>query len=216
MKLFLDTAIIKEIDSRLGSGVISGVTTNPTLIKKSGKEPDDIYADLIQDIGVRDLSIEVNGQFADQLIENGIKYGKLWPIEATIKLPCTPEGIKACKTLSYMGIRTNMTLVFSVSQAILCALAGASYVSPFVGRLDDNGHDGIGLIREIAKVFCHNRTDTKILAASIRDAATVGKAFQAGAHICTIPPKVFDDMYKHVLTDKGLFQFIVDSGQINP
>ena len=216
MKLFLDTAIIEDIDSRLSSGVISGVTTNPTLIKKSGKEPDDIYADLIQDIGVKDLSIEVNGQFADQLIENGIKYGKLWPIEATIKLPCTPEGIKACKTLSYMGIRTNMTLVFSVSQAILCALAGASYVSPFVGRLDDNGHDGIGLIREIAKVFCHNRTDTKILAASIRDAATVGRAFQAGAHICTIPPKVFDDMYKHVLTDKGLFQFIIDSGQINP
>ena len=216
MKLFLDTAIIEDIDSRLSSGVISGVTTNPTLIKKSGKEPDDIYADLIQDIGVKDLSIEVNGQFADQLIENGIKYGKLWPIEATIKLPCTPEGIKACKTLSYMGIRTNMTLVFSVSQAILCALAGASYVSPFVGRLDDNGHDGIGLIREIAKVFCHNRSDTKILAASIRDAATVGKAFQAGAHICTIPPKVFDDMYKHVLTDKGLFQFIIDSGQINP
>ena len=216
MKLFLDTAIIEEIDSRLSSGVISGVTTNPTLIKKSGKEPDDIYADLIQDIGVKDLSIEVNGQFADQVIENGIRYGKLGPIEATIKLPCTPEGIKACKTLSYMGIRTNMTLVFSVSQAILCALAGASYVSPFVGRLDDNGHDGIGLIREIAKVFCHNRTDTKILAASIRDAATVGKAFQAGAHICTIPPKVFDDMYKHVLTDKGLFQFIIDSGQINP
>ena len=216
MKLFLDTAIIEEIDSRLSSGVISGVTTNPTLIKKSGKDPDDIYADLIQDIGVKDLSIEVNGQFADQLIENGIKYGKLWQNEATIKLPCTPEGIKACKTLSYMGIRTNMTLVFSVSQAILCALAGASYVSPFVGRLDDNGHDGIGLIREIAKVFCHNRTDTKILAASIRDAATVGKAFQAGAHICTIPPKVFDDMYKHVLTDKGLFQFIIDSGQINP
>lgn len=216
MKLFLDTAIIEEIDSRLSSGVISGVTTNPTLIKKSGKDPDDIYADLIQDIGVKDLSIEVNGQFADQLIENGIKYGKLWVNEATIKLPCTPEGIKACKTLSYMGIRTNMTLVFSVSQAILCALAGASYVSPFVGRLDDNGHDGIGLIREIAKVFCHNRTDTKILAASIRDAATVGKAFQAGAHICTIPPKVFDDMYKHVLTDKGLFQFCIDSGQINP
>ena len=216
MKLFLDTAIIEEIDSRLSSGVISGVTTNPTLIKKSGKDPDDIYADLINDIGVKDLSIEVNGQFADQLIENGIKYGKLWQNEATIKLPCTPEGIKACKTLSYMGIRTNMTLVFSVSQAILCALAGASYVSPFVGRLDDNGHDGIGLIREIAKVFCHNRSDTKILAASIRDAATVGKAFQAGAHICTIPPKVFDDMYKHVLTDKGLFQFIVDSGQINP
>ena len=216
MKLFLDSAIIKDIDSRLASGVISGVTTNPTLIKKSGREPDDVYADLIQDLGVEDVSIEVNGQFADQLIENGIQYGKLWQDQATIKLPCTPEGIKACKTLNFMGIRTNMTLVFSVSQAILCALAGATYVSPFVGRLDDNGHDGILLIREIAKVFCHNRTDTKILAASIRDASTVGKAFQAGAHICTIPPKVFDDMYKHVLTDKGLFQFVIDSGQINP
>ena len=216
MKLFLDSAIIKDIDSRLESGVISGVTTNTTLIKKSGREPDDVYADLIQDLGVKDVSIEVNGQFADKLIENGIQYGKMWVDKATIKLPCTPEGIKACKMLSYMGIRTNMTLVFSVSQAILCALAGATYVSPFVGRLDDNGHDGIGLIREIAKVFCHNRSETKILAASIRDAATVGKAFQAGAHICTIPPKVFDDMYKHVLTDKGLFQFIIDSGQINP
>ena len=213
MKLFLDSAIIKDIDTRLDSGVISGVTTNPTLIKKSGRVPDDVYADLIQDIGVQDVSIEVDGKYADTLIENGIKYGKLWVDQATIKLPCTPEGIKACKMLNFMGIRTNMTLVFSVSQAILCALAGATYVSPFVGRLDDNGHDGIGLIREIAKVFCHNRTDTKILAASIRDAATVGKAFQAGAHICTIPPKVYDDMFKHVLTDKGLFQFLADSGQ---
>ena len=213
MKLFLDSAIIKDIDKRLDSGVISGVTTNPTLIKKSGRVPDDVYADLIQDIGVQDVSIEVDGKYADTLIENGIKYGKLWVDQATIKLPCTPEGIKACKMLNFMGIRTNMTLVFSVSQAILCALAGATYVSPFVGRLDDNGHDGIGLIREIAKVFCHNRTDTKILAASIRDAATVGKAFQAGAHICTIPPKVYDDMFKHVLTDKGLFQFLADSGQ---
>ena len=213
MKLFLDSAIIKDIDKRLDAGVISGVTTNPTLIKKSGREPDDVYADLIQDLGVQDVSIEVDGKYADKLIENGIQYGKLWIDQATIKLPCTPEGIKACKMLNFMGIRTNMTLVFSVSQAILCALAGATYVSPFVGRLDDNGHDGIGLIREIAKVFCHNRTETKILAASIRDAATVGKAFQAGAHICTIPPKVFDDMYKHVLTDKGLFQFLADSGQ---
>ena len=167
MKLFLDTAIIKEIDERLDSGVISGITTNPTLIKKSGKDPDDIYADLIKDIGIKDLSIEVDGHDAETLILNGIQYGKLYPHEATIKLPCTPEGIKACKTLSFMGIRVNMTLVFSVSQAILCALAGATYVSPFVGRLDDNGHDGIGLIRDIAKIYCHNRSETKILAASI-------------------------------------------------
>ena len=214
MKLFLDSAIIKDITERLDTGVISGVTTNPTLIKKSGRDPDDVYADLIKDIGVKDVSIEVDGKDADTLIMNGIQYGKLWINEATIKLPCTKEGIKACKTLSYMGLRVNMTLVFSVSQAILCALAGATYVSPFVGRLDDNGHDGIGLIRDIAKVFCHNRSDTKILAASIRDAATVGRAFAAGAHICTIPPKVFDDMFKHVLTDKGLFQFMSDSGQL--
>ena len=214
MKLFLDTASVKEIDERLDTGIISGVTTNPTLIKKSGREPDDVYADLIKDIGITDLSIEVNGKDSETLIMNGIKYGKLWINEATIKLPCTVEGIKACKTLSYMGLRVNMTLVFSVSQAILCSLAGAAYVSPFVGRLDDNGHDGIGLISDIAKVFCHNRSETKILAASIRDAATVGRAFSAGAHICTVPPKVFDDMFKHVLTDKGLFQFMHDSGQI--
>ena len=214
MKLFLDTASVKEITKRLDTGIISGVTTNPTLIKKSGREPDDVYADLIKDIGVTDLSIEVDGKDYEALIMNGIKYGKLWINEATIKLPCTVEGIKACKSLSYMGLRVNMTLVFSVSQAILCSLAGAAYVSPFVGRLDDNGHDGIGLISDIAKVFCHNRSETKILAASIRDAATVGKAFSAGAHICTVPPKVFDDMFKHVLTDKGLFQFMHDSGQI--
>ena len=214
MKLFLDTASVKEINERLDTGIISGVTTNPTLIKKSGREPDDVYADLIKDIGITDLSIEVNGKDSEALIMNGIKYGKLWINEATIKLPCTVEGIKACKSLSYMGLRVNMTLVFSVSQAILCSLAGAAYVSPFVGRLDDNGHDGIGLISDIAKVFCHNRSETKILAASIRDAATVGKAFSAGADICTVPPKVFEDMFKHVLTDKGLFQFMHDSGQI--
>ena len=214
MRLFLDTANIKDIDSRLHDGIISGVTTNPTLIKKSGKDPDDIYADLIQDIGVTDLSIEVNGKSSKELIENGIKYGKLWTNEATIKLPCTPTGLRACKTLSFMGIRTNVTLVFSVSQAIMAALAGATYISPFVGRLEDNGHDGVGLVRDIARVFCHNRTDTQILAASIRDANTVGQAFAAGAHICTIPPNVYDDMYKHVLTDKGLFTFMHDSGQI--
>ena len=214
MKLFLDTANVKEIDERYRTGVISGVTTNPTLIKRSGRDPDDVYADLIDDVGVQDLSIEVDGKDTNSLLANGIKYGKYWTNQATIKLPCTKDGISACKTLSYMGLRVNMTLVFSVSQAILCSLAGAAYVSPFVGRLDDNGHDGIGLIRDIATIFCSSNSDTKILAASIRDAATVGKAFNAGAHICTIPPKVFDDMFKHVLTDKGLFQFMLDSGQI--
>jgi len=213
MKLFLDSAVIKEIDERLYTGVISGVTTNPTLIKRSGREPDDVYADLIKDLGVQDVSIEVDGFDSETLILNGIKYAELWKNEATIKLPCTTEGIRACKTLSYMGIRTNMTLVFSVEQAILCSLAGATYVSPFIGRLDDNGESGIGLIRDIAEVFCHNRTDTKILAASIRDPLTVGLAFTAGAHICTVPTGVFDEMFRHKLTDAGLAQFMLDSGQ---
>ena len=112
-----------------------------------------------------------------------------------------------------MGVRVNMTLVFTVEQAILCALAGATYVSPFIGRLDDNGGDGIGLIRDITTVFCHKGIKTKILAASIRDSRTVGKAFAVGAHICTVPVTVFDDMFKHHLTDKGFTQFLVDSGQ---
>ena len=213
MKLFLDSAVIKEIDERLYTGVISGVTTNPTLIKRSGREPDDVYADLIKDIGVTDLSIEVNGFDSRALILNGVKYGELWKNEATIKLPCTVEGIKACRTLSFMGIRVNMTLVFSVEQAILCALAGATYVSPFIGRLEDNGEDGIGLISDIAEVFCQNKTTTKILAASIRDPLTVGSAFAAGAHICTVPVEVFDEMFRHRLTDSGLAQFMLDSGQ---
>ena len=212
MKLFLDSAIVPEIEERYRTGVISGVTTNPTLIKRSGRHPDDVYADLIDDVGVQDLSIEVNGTDTNTLLTNGITYGK-YRTQATIKLPCTKEGISACRTLSFMGLRVNMTLVFSVEQAILCALAGATYVSPFIGRLDDNGEDGIGLIRDIAAVFCHNRSDTKILAASIRDPLTVGMAFNAGAHICTVPVEVFDDMFKHYLTDAGLRQFLVDSGQ---
>ena len=146
------------------------------------------------------MSIEVDGLDAQTLILNGIKYAEQWKQEATIKLPCTKEGINACKTLSFMGVRTNMTLVFSVEQAILCALAGATYVSPFIGRLDDNNGNGIELVRDIARVFCHNRTDTKILAASIRDPLTVGMAFEAGAHICTVPVHVFDEMFRHELT----------------
>ena len=215
MKIFLDTAVTADIESRLPYGVISGVTTNPTLIKKANKKPDEVYQYIIKDLAVNDLSIEVDGISADSLITNGITYGKLWPLQATIKLPCTEAGIMACKTLSYMGIKVNMTLVFSVNQAILCSLAGAAYISPFIGRLDDNGTDGIGLIRDIAKVFCHNRSETKILAASIRNTKQVSEAFTAGAHICTIPPVVFDKMFKHTLTDIGYEKFLHDSGQIS-
>ena len=139
----------------------------------------------------------------------GRKYGEV----ATIKLPCTVEGIKACKKLSILGHKTNMTLVFSVSQAILCAQAGATYVSPFVGRLDQIGEDGRGLIQDIARVYCLHNIKTQILAASIRSPKQAEDAYKAGAHICTIPPKVYDAMFKHVLTDKGFNQFLQDFGK---
>ena len=209
MKLFLDTAEVKDIEDRVSTGLISGVTTNPTLIKKSGRNPWNVYRDIIE-LGIDDLSIEVNGKKFKEFTENGVSVNENYGNVATIKLPCTIEGLKACKHLSTIGLRVNMTLVFSVSQAILCSLAGATYISPFIGRMDDNSLSGLGLIADISKVYKEQLVDTKILAASIRDVKSVGTAFNLGAHICTIPPKVFDDMSKHVLTDKGLAQFNSD------
>ena len=206
MKLFLDTAEVKDIEDRVSTGLISGVTTNPTLIKKSGRNPWNIYRDIIE-LGIDDLSIEVNGEKFKEFTQNGITVNENYGNVATIKLPCTIEGLKACKHLSNIGIRVNMTLVFTVSQAILCSLAGATYVSPFIGRMDDNSLDGMKLINDISNVYSCHSVDTKILAASVRDVQSVGTAFNLGADICTIPPKVFDDMVKHVLTDKGLEQF---------
>ena len=211
MKIFLDTAITTDVEDRLATEIIDGVTTNPTLIKKSGEDPDVVYKELY-DMRVKDISIEVRGDTAQELAANGIMYGRRFGDVATIKLPCTVEGIKACKKLTILGYKTNMTLVFSVEQAILCSLAGATYVSPFIGRLDDIGQCGIALIRDIAEVFCHNRSNTKILAASIRHKDIVGLAFSAGAHICTVPINVFDQMFKHELTDVGLKQFAIDFG----
>ena len=206
MKLFLDTAEVKDIEDRVSTGLISGVTTNPTLIKKSGRNPWNVYRDIIE-LGINDLSIEVNGEKFKEFTENGVTVNENYGNVATIKLPCTIEGLKACKHLSNIGIRVNMTLVFTVSQAILCSLAGATYVSPFIGRMDDNSLDGMKLINDISNVYSCHSVNTKILAASVRDVQSVGMAFSLGADICTIPPKVFDDMVKHVLTDKGLEQF---------
>ncbi len=206
MKLFLDTAIVSDIADRIDTGLIHGITTNPTLIRKSGRDPWKVYTDIIE-LGVEDLSIEVNGESSKELIENGVTVNKNYGNVATIKLPCTIEGLKACKYLSNIGLRVNMTLVFSVSQAILCGLAGATYISPFIGRMDDNSLTGLSLIADISKVYKKQFINTIILAASIRDVQSVGKAFELGADICTIPPKVFDNMSKHVLTDKGLEQF---------
>tara|TARA_R100000808_G_C2118797_1_gene130625 strand:+ start:413 stop:1051 length:639 start_codon:yes stop_codon:yes gene_type:complete len=206
VKLFLDTAEVKELEDRLYSGLISGVTTNPTLIKKSGRDPWKVYRDIIE-LGVDDLSIEVMGDDSKEFVKQALNVHENYGNVATIKLPCTIDGLKACKYLSNIGIRVNMTLVFSVSQALLCGLAGATYVSPFVGRMDDNSLDGIKLVNDISNVFKTHLINTLVLAASIRDAQSVGVAFGVGADICTIPPKVFDNMASHVLTDKGLEQF---------
>ena len=206
MKLFLDTAEVKDIEDRIHTGLISGITTNPTLIRKSGRDPWKVYTDIIE-LGVEDLSIEVMGESSSDLISNGMNVNQNYGNVATIKLPCTIEGLKACKHLTNIGIRVNMTLVFSVSQALLCGLAGATYVSPFIGRMDDNSLDGIKLINDISNIYASNQVNTQVLAASVRDVQSVGVAFGVGADICTIPPKVFDNMANHALTDVGLEQF---------
>ena len=209
MKLFLDTAIVSDIEERVSTGLIHGITTNPTLIKKSGRDPWKVYRDIIE-LGVDDLSVEGVGETSANLITLALNVNENYGNVATIKLPCTIEGLKACKYLSNIGIRVNMTLVFSVSQAILCGLAGATYVSPFIGRMDDNSLDGMKLINDISNVYATSGVKTKVLAASVRDVQSVGVAFGLGADICTIPPKVFDSMASHVLTDKGLEQFNAD------
>ena len=207
MKLFLDTADVRSVKARLSTGLISGITTNPTLIFKSGKHPQTVYQELIK-LGIDDISMEVMGDSEDELFKNAMGHVKSYAEKATIKLPCTIDGLKACKRLSAINVRTNVTLIFSPAQAILASLAGATYISPFIGRMDDNSLDGMKLINDISNTL---RSDTKILAASIRDPQSVGTAFALGADICTVPTDVFDRMYNHVLTDKGLEQFERDN-----
>ena len=206
MKLFLDTADVKEVKKRLSTGLISGVTTNPTLIFKSGKHPQDVYWDLIK-LGIDDVSMEVVGDNEEDLFSRAMGHVKSYGKHATIKVPCSVDGLRVCKRLSAVNVRVNVTLIFSPAQAILASLAGATYISPFIGRMDDNSLDGMKLINDI-----HNTgVSAKILAASIRDPQSVGTAFALGADICTIPISVFDKMYQHVLTDKGIEQFNKDA-----
>ena len=206
MKLFLDTADVDSISDSFLTGLIDGVTTNPTLMMKSGKNPEDVYQDLIN-LGVPDISMEVVGD-SYEMIQEGLRLFKKFGQQATIKVPCTPDGLIACRELSRNLIKVNVTLIFSPSQAILAAKAGATYVSPFVGRVDDNSFGGLCLIKDIANIYeKQNWKSTEILAASIRNVRDVGKAFEYGANICTLPPVVFRKMYKHILTDKGVELF---------
>ena len=173
---------------------------------KSGKNPEDVYQDLIN-LGVPDISMEVVGD-SYEMIQEGLRLFKKFGQQATIKVPCTPEGLLACRELSRNLIKVNVTLIFSPSQAILAAKAGATYVSPFVGRVDDNSFGGLCLIKDIANIYeKQNWKRTEILAASIRNVRDVGRAFEYGANICTLPPVVFRKMYKHILTDKGVELF---------
>ena len=206
MKIFLDTADVPTILKHFETGLIDGVTTNPSLIKKSGRDPEDVYRELVM-AGVPDISMEV---VEDMILEGRRLSGEFNDV-CTIKVPCTPEGLKACKILSNDGVRVNVTLIFNAAQAILSAKAGATYISPFIGRLDDNSVAGLEVIRSISEVFrVQNVKKTKILAASIRDVYKVSRAFWNGAVIVTMPPKIFEGMYNHILTDRGLEIFDKD------
>ena len=209
MKIFLDTAETDVISKHFSTGLVDGVTTNPTLIRKSGRNPEEVYQE-IKDIGLQDISMEVVGDKLNMISEGRRLFKKFGKV-ATIKVPCTPNGLSACKELVKDHIRVNVTLIFSPAQAILAAKAGARYVSPFVGRVDDNSYGGLCLVKDIANIYDKQKVfDTKVLAASIRNVRDVGRGFEYGAHICTIPTPVFEKMYKHVLTDQGLDLFDKD------
>ena len=208
MKIFLDTADTDVIRKNFATGLIDGITTNPTLIMKSGRDPVEVYEEL-KEIGLQDISMEVVGTGDEMLSEGRRLAAKFGPV-ATIKVPCTRGGLAACRVLSEEGIRVNVTLIFSQTQAILAAKAGAKYVSPFVGRVDDNSFGGICLVKDIVKVFKEHFVTTEVLAASIRNVRDVGRLFEHGAEIVTMPPAVFDKMYNHILTDKGLELFLAD------
>ena len=210
MKLFLDTADVDTVKKYWSTGLIDGLTTNPTLMMKAGQLPDKVYHDL-KVLGIKDISMEVVADNHIDMLAEARRLLGLFGEVVTIKVPCTVEGLLACRELANQNVRVNVTLIFSAAQAILAAKAGARYVSPFVGRVDDNSFDGISLIEQIAtiyeKQFVH---ETEILSASLRNVKDVSRSFAAGAHICTIPPTVFAKMYQHVLTDKGLELFDKD------
>ena len=213
MKIFLDTADTELIKKYYGTGLIDGVTTNPTLIRKSGRDPEDVYQELA-DYGVRDISMEVVGD-EKTMTEEGRRLHSKYAFQSkklsinptTIKVPLSPDGLRTCRSLALDGIKVNVTLVFSAAQAILASKAGAAYVSPFVGRLDDQSVNGIGLINQISSIYRMHGSQTQILSASIRSVQHVSDSFLNGANICTMPPSIFEKMYNHILTDKGLDLF---------
>ncbi|MDE6889243.1 MAG: fructose-6-phosphate aldolase [Eubacterium sp.] len=213
MKFFVDTAIVEEIKKANDMGVICGVTTNPSLIAKSGRD----FADVIKEItdivdGAISGEVKATTQDAEGMIAEGREIAKIHP-NMVVKIPMTVEGLKAVKQLASEGIKTNVTLIFNANQALLAARAGATYVSPFLGRLDDISVPGVDLIRTIAEIFAIHDIDTEIIAASIRNPIHIIDCALAGAHIATVPYNVIEAMTKHPLTDAGIEKFIQDSAK---
>jgi transaldolase len=212
MKIFLDTADTEVISKYFETGLIDGVTTNPSLIMKAGRDPEVVYQE-IKDIGVQDISMEVMGD-AQTMLNEALRLVDKFGSVTTVKLPCTREGLLVCKELSKEKVRTNVTLIFCAAQAVLAAKAGATYISPFVGRLDDQSVAGLEVVRSISELYHIHRMPTQVLAASIRNVQRAIRSWYNGAEICTMPPSVFDAMYDHILTDKGLEIFDRDAAKI--
>lgn len=208
MKLFIDTANVDEIREINDLGVVCGVTTNPSLIAKEGRDFEEVVTEITKIVD-GPISAEVISLEADGMVKEAIPLAQINP-NIVIKIPMCAEGLKAVKILTAKGIKTNVTLIFSSVQALLAARAGATYVSPFIGRLDDIGQDGMQLISEIVEIFDIHGIDTEIIAASIRNPIHVMNAARAGAHIATIPYAIFKQMIKHPLTDNGIERFLKD------
>jgi transaldolase len=208
MKFFIDTAEVKEIREAQSMGILDGVTTNPSLIAKAGKPFKETILEICSIVD-GPVSVEVTELDCTGMIRQAHEYAP-WAKNVVIKLPTTREGVKACKSLTNEGIKTNLTLCFSANQALLVAKAGATYVSPFVGRFDDISEDGMLVIEQIVQIYQNYDFKTQVLAASIRHPLHVVQAAMAGAHVATIPFKVLDQMFKHPLTDRGLEAFLAD------
>lgn len=208
MKIFLDTANIESIKRYNDMGAVDGVTTNPTLLSKEKGHPAEIMREITKLIK-GPVSLEVVGTETDGMIEEAHRLAKFGP-NVVVKIPMIPEGLKAVRQLREEGIKTNVTLIFSSNQALLAAKAGASYVSPFIGRIDDVGHDGMVIIKEIVQIFANYKFDTEVLVASVRHPVHVVEAAKIGAHIVTLPPEILGKMMMHPLTEKGLNSFLSD------
>jgi len=213
VKIFIDTANLNEIRKAKAMGLVDGVTTNPTLLAKEGEETEKLIRKIWQEVK-GPVNVEVIGITSEEMVKEA-RTMATWGDEIVIKIPITPEGLKAVKILSSEGIRTNVTLLFSASQAILAAKAGATYICPFLGRLDDISADGLELIRKIRGIY-GNYPDirTQIIVASVRHPIHVIESGMMGAEIVTIPPAIIEQMVKHPLTDKGIAQFLEDSKKI--